>query len=36
MINSMMDTTTVIGQFNAAFRERAPEELVDIIAEDCA
>jgi ketosteroid isomerase-like protein len=35
MINSMKDTTTVIGQFNAAFRERAPEKLVDIIAEDC-
>jgi ketosteroid isomerase-like protein len=35
MTNSMKDTTTVIDQFNAAFRERAPEKLVDIIAEDC-
>jgi ketosteroid isomerase-like protein len=35
VINSMKDTTTVIDQFNAAFRERAPEKLVDIIAEDC-
>jgi hypothetical protein len=25
----------VIDQFNAAFRERAPEKLVGIIAEDC-
>jgi ketosteroid isomerase-like protein len=35
MINSMMDTATIIDQFNAAFRGRAPEKLVDIIAEDC-
>jgi len=35
MINSIKDTTTVIDQFNVAFRERAPEKLVDIIAADC-
>ena len=35
MTNSMKDTATVIDQFNAAFRERAPEKLADIIAEDC-
>jgi hypothetical protein len=27
----MIDTATVIDQFNAAFRERAPGKLVDII-----
>jgi ketosteroid isomerase-like protein len=31
----MTDTTTIIDQFNAAFRERAPEKLVDLIADDC-
>jgi len=31
----MTNTTTVIQQFNDAFRERAPEKLVDIIADDC-
>jgi ketosteroid isomerase-like protein len=31
----MTDTRTVIDQFNAAFRERAPEMLVDLIADDC-
>jgi ketosteroid isomerase-like protein len=31
----MTNTETVIDQFNAAFRERAPEKLVDIIANDC-
>jgi hypothetical protein len=31
----MNDTATVIDQFNAAFREKAPEKLVDIIADDC-
>ena len=31
----MTNTETVIDQFNAAFRERAPEKLVDIIADDC-
>ena len=31
----MTDTATVIDQFNAAFRERAPEKLVDLIAADC-
>ena len=29
------DTTTVIDQYNAAFLERAPEKLVDLIADDC-
>jgi ketosteroid isomerase-like protein len=33
--NTMNDTATFIDQFNAAFRERAPEKLVDIIADDC-
>ena len=28
---TMIDTATVIEQFNAAFRERAPDKLVDII-----
>ena len=27
----MTNTETVIDQFNAAFRERAPEKLVDIM-----
>ena len=31
----MTKTETVIDQFNAAFRERAPAKLVDIIADDC-
>src|SRR5262249_42866166 len=31
----MMDTRTVIDQYNSAFLERAPERLVDRIAEDC-
>lgn len=31
----MTDTHTVIDQFNEAFRLRAPERLVDIIADDC-
>ena len=31
----MNDTATIIDQFNAAFRDRAPEKLVDIIGEDC-
>jgi ketosteroid isomerase-like protein len=31
----MTDTETVIDQFNAAFRERAPEMLTDLIADDC-
>jgi hypothetical protein len=35
MSNTLADTRTVIDQFNAAFRERAPEKLVDIIAADC-
>jgi ketosteroid isomerase-like protein len=35
MNNTVNDTATVIDQFNAAFRERAPEKLVDLIAEDC-
>src|SRR5262249_10190402 len=29
------DTAVVIAQFNAAFLERAPEKLVDLIAADC-
>jgi ketosteroid isomerase-like protein len=32
---AMTDTATVIDQFNAAFRERAPEKFVDLIADDC-
>ena len=32
---AMTDTTTVIDQFNAAFLERAPDKLVDLIAADC-
>jgi hypothetical protein len=31
----MTDTATVINQFNQAFLRRAPEKLVDIIADDC-
>ena len=31
----MSDTATIIDRFNAAFRDRAPEQLVDIIGEDC-
>jgi ketosteroid isomerase-like protein len=31
----MADTKTVIDQFQAAFAQRAPERLVDIIADDC-
>ena len=31
----MTDTTATIDQYNAAFLERAPEKLVDLIAHDC-
>ena len=31
----MTDTAAVIDQYNAAFLERAPEKLVDLIAPDC-
>jgi hypothetical protein len=31
----MTDTATVIRQFNEAFQLRAPEKLVDIIADNC-
>lgn len=31
----MTTTEAVIDQFNAAFRDRAPEKLIDIIADDC-
>jgi ketosteroid isomerase-like protein len=31
----MTDTATLIEQFNDAFLHRAPEKLVDIIADDC-
>ena len=31
----MTDTAAVIDQYNAAFRERAPEKLVDVIGPDC-
>jgi ketosteroid isomerase-like protein len=31
----MTDTTNVIQQFNEAFLQRAPEKLVDIIADNC-
>jgi len=31
----MTDTAAVIDQYNAAFLERAPENLVDLIAPDC-
>jgi ketosteroid isomerase-like protein len=29
------DTATVIDRFNAAFQDRAPDALVDLIADDC-
>jgi hypothetical protein len=32
---AMTDTAAVIDQYNAAFLERAPEKLVDLIAADC-
>jgi ketosteroid isomerase-like protein len=32
---AMTDTTAIIDQYNAAFLERAPEKLVDLIADDC-
>ena len=32
---AMTDTAAVIDQYNAAFVERAPEKLVDLIAPDC-
>jgi ketosteroid isomerase-like protein len=35
MDNFVKDTASVIDQFNAAFLERAPEKLVDLIADDC-
>ena len=31
----MTDTAAVIDQYNAAFLERAPDKLVDLIAADC-
>jgi hypothetical protein len=31
----MTDTAAVIDRFNAVFLDRAPEELVDLIAADC-
>jgi len=31
----MNDTATVIDQYNTAFLERAPEKLVNLIADDC-
>ena len=31
----MSNTTTVIHQYNEAFLQRAPEKLVDLIADDC-
>jgi hypothetical protein len=31
----MNDAANVIDQYNAAFLERAPEKLVDLIADDC-
>ncbi|MGH2477162.1 MAG: nuclear transport factor 2 family protein, partial [Candidatus Limnocylindrales bacterium] len=31
----MTDTAAVIDQFNAAFLERAPDKLVDLIGADC-
>jgi ketosteroid isomerase-like protein len=31
----MTDTAAVIDQYNAAFLERAPDKLVDLIADDC-
>jgi hypothetical protein len=35
MSTSVKDTATVIDQFNAAFHQRAPELLVDVIGEGC-
>jgi len=35
MDSPVKDTANVIDQFNAAFLERAPEKLVDLIADDC-
>jgi len=35
MDSLVKDTANVIDQFNAAFLERAPEKLVDLIADDC-
>ena len=32
---AMTDTAAVIDQYNAAFLERAPDKLVDLIAPDC-
>ena len=32
---AMTDTAAVIDQYNAAFLERAPDKLVDLIAADC-
>ena len=32
---AMTDTTAVIDQYNAAFLERAPDKLVELIADDC-
>jgi hypothetical protein len=32
---AMTDTKAIIDQYNAAFLERAPEKLVDLIADDC-
>jgi ketosteroid isomerase-like protein len=31
----MTDTAAIIDQFNAAFQERDPDKLVDILADDC-
>ena len=31
----MHDTATIIDQFNAAFRDRDPQQLVDVIGADC-
>ena len=31
----MTDTRTIMDQYNAAFLERAPEKLVDLLAPDC-
>lgn len=31
----MTDIASVIDQYNAAFLERAPDKLVDVIADDC-
>ena len=32
---AMTDTAAIIDQYNAAFLERAPEKLVDLIGDDC-